>query len=214
MEAVVNPIQALTFSNAAAASRPHRWRCTTSVSPRDSATPNSTRPAARPHTPRADNGGHSVNRNFVAGQLSPHPNAVDPTQANPTRRDLDSTANKGSAPDRQFRVANDIRTVVMALSAANKPVMPKLLCYVNNNIECLVYTSLGVDRGSGRTSADRSPFSGRVRRRLHLGRGPRDGPRNSIVSETEFRCQRTTQQDAHASKVAASFGICKANVSL
>jgi hypothetical protein len=41
-------------------------------------------PAAKPETPRDDNGGQVANRNLVAGQFRPQPIAVSMTQTKPT----------------------------------------------------------------------------------------------------------------------------------
>src|SRR5271165_5043786 len=202
MDAVVKPIHALTFSKAAAASRPHRWRCTTSVSPRNQATPNNSRPAARPHTPRADNGGHSVNRNFVAGQLSPHPIAVTATQEKPIRRDLVSVASKRAIPSGQFRLIDITKAIATISSLRDKTSMYVFGRYVNNIRKYTTHYSSRTGGTSAATSPCRSVFGLRGRERLLSFTHPRDGPEDPIVRQTDLRYQRRSQRGAPATQAA------------
>lgn len=66
--------------------------------------------------PRAESGGHSTTRRFVAGQLSPQPSAVKTTHATPTTfaGNLGNSARRKETSPGCF--VNDERSILISIS--------------------------------------------------------------------------------------------------
>jgi hypothetical protein len=87
MDKVENPIHAKILKNAPSEIQPKYARGTVRFLPVAAAINAMINAAQRPEVPRANKGGHSCRRNFIAGQFSPHPIDVASKQSKPMERE-------------------------------------------------------------------------------------------------------------------------------
>ena len=87
--------------------------------------------AHNPELPRANSGGHSFSRNFIAGQFRPHPTEVTNKQSKPTEREFE--LNKIEI---QFELSNaESYSSILGMSASGRTrhvarnLAPTSFCY-------------------------------------------------------------------------------------